>query len=258
MKISARFAEFGMTGALFWIMQLAYVTIVHDTEIVDSLQPFIDSLKGYKGLWDKAPSEIKNVGGNLLTAVGLIGIFVTGLFLYLLGSYFFILENRHFIKQLKRNSSWMDDMMKSCTGTVSEDYQQICNKSGVKFFFFDSVKKLHWRWQLSRQCKNVQSFLFSFIQVFCKNGSSEILSDNVHVWRISRAIGIIFFVLCLQILLLDFHGRGIVQFGSAAAFLFLAIYTTLRSYDRLCYTLFSMACATHHSRQKTDSPNSAQ
>lgn len=247
MNISARFAEFGMTGAFFWIAQITYVFITHDVDVVKVAPGWECVFMRYQEMGEAMPEVLKQVAEGLLTAFALIGIFVTGLILNLLGSYFFVFENVFFARHLDRNTRWMDVMMRGCAGAVSEDYQQIREEFGTKIIV--PAGQVWRRLLLSPQCKRVQSFLFSYIHVFGDNGTPEMLNDHVHLWRTARAIGITFWFLCVEILVLEYHGSIFVQMGLAVLFILLAIYTTLRSYNRMCHTLFTMACATN-SRQK--------
>jgi len=246
-NISARFTEFGMTGAFFWIAQLIYLALTHDDVILQAMphwQAFFDQ---YQELGESLPPALSETAGSLLTAFGLIGIFVTGLILNLLGSYFFAFENIFFARHLARNADWMSGMMRGCTGAVQEDYRLIRQQFGAGLFV--ALPQVWHRLRLSPACKRVQSFLFAFIHVFGDNGTPELLSDQVHLWRTARALGITFWFLSVEMLVLGHQDSTSVQLAWAALLFLLGIYTTLRSYNRMCHTLFTMACATFNRQQ---------
>lgn len=249
MNISARFAELGMTGAFFWIAQLFYLVMARDSETQQALQELFTQINEATAIM---PAIFEEVGGSLLTAIGLIGIFVTGLALNLLGSYFVVLENRIFARHLQRNQGWMDAMMEGCAGPTSEDYRRVRDEFDTALLSFNIRTSLQ-RMRLSDKCKHVQAFLFSFIHVFGDNGLPEALKDQVHLWRTARAIGATFFFLGFQIAYLEFIGPAKWQAILALGFFAAGSYFTLRAYQRMCYTLFTTSCATY-SRQRKSGP----
>ncbi len=245
MNINARFAEFGMTGAFFWIAQLFYLALARDSETQQALQGFFDQISAVTTVM---PRIFEDVGSSLLTAIGLIGIFVTGLALNLLGSYFVVLENRIFARHLQQNRDWMDAMMEGCAGPASEDYRQVRDEFDTSLLSFGIRTSLR-RMRLSNPCKHVQAFLFSFVHVFGNNGLPESLKDQVHLWRTARAIGATFFFLGFEIAYLEFVGPAKWQAVLALGFFAVGCYFTLRAYQRMCYTLFTTSCATYSRQQ---------
>lgn len=250
MNISSRFSEFGMTGAFFWIAQLIYIVIAHNAELLENAPTWLAHLDKYQPLTLALPQTLTDVSVSLLTAFGIIGIFVTGLILNLLGSYFFLFEDIYFNRHLDKNHSWLDNMIQSCTGIVNDDYSTLRKDFGTQIFA--SLPVSIKRAKLTGCCTRVQSFLFSYVHVFGNNGTPDMLSDHVHLWRTARAIGITFWVLSIEILvffLRDDHGSANTAVIAAAVLFLLGIYTTLRSYNRMCHTLFTLACATFGSQQ---------
>ncbi|HEB92313.1 MAG TPA: hypothetical protein ENI94_02380 [Gammaproteobacteria bacterium] len=248
MNISSRFSEFGMTGAFFWIAQIIYFALVHDMELQQLAPGWITSLNHYQTLTEALPQTFKDVAGSLLTAFGLIGIFVTGLILNLLGSYFFLFEDIYLNRHLEKNHDWLDKMVNACPGAVHDDYLRLHKEFGANIFV--SARQGLKRLRLTGCCTRMQSFLFSYIHVFGDNGSPEALSDHVHLWRTARAIGITFWVLSVEILVFGLHGSEWVAILVSIALFLIAIYTTLRSYNRMCHTLFTLACATYGRQRK--------
>lgn len=247
MSISSRFSEFGMTGAFFWIAQILYFALAHDTELLELAPGWIESLRPYQLLVDALPQSLASVAGSLLTAFGLIGIFVTGLILNLLGSYFFPVEDIAFSRHLQRNRGWLDQMIGGCPGAVNDDYARLREEFGTRIFV--SPQQFVRRMRLTSRCTRVQSFLFSYIHVFGDNGWPDMLSDHVHLWRTARAIGVTFWVLCFEILVFGLHASEWITATTGVSLFLLSIITTLRSYNRMCHTLFTLACATYGRQQ---------
>ena len=93
MNFGARFSEFGMTGAVFWICQILLFTIGTGEAAGEQ---FLDMLGVFIGTDNGQSPILKSAAGSLLTVFGLIGIFVTGLVLDMIGSIFFMQEMRIF------------------------------------------------------------------------------------------------------------------------------------------------------------------
>lgn len=250
MNISSRFSEFGMTGAFFWIAQLIYFAITHSTESLERIAAGIDAINPYIALISSLPDSFADIPGTLVTVIGLIGIFITGLILNLLGSYFFIFEDFLLNRHLRKNAGWLARMMGSCPGTVNDDYLWLRNEFSPRLYL--DPRQAYKLARLTSACTRIQSFLFSYIQVFGGKGIPEMLSDQVHLWRTARAIGITFWLLALETLgfyLFDNHGSVGAVMGWGAGLFLLGIYTTLRPYNRMCHTLFTLTCATYNRQQ---------
>ena len=239
MNVSPRFTEFGMTGAFFWISQIIFFSAAYDQTLADLIPQWVT-------VWDnnqaQLPKVLQDAFGSLLTVFGVIGIFVTGLILDLIGSYFALLEMTIFNRHLKGNQDWLNNLSRQCPESIQRDYQVL--RDAFETDFFVPPKKALERIGMARQYKHVQTFLFSYIHVF--SSMSEMLVDNMHLWRTSRAISTTLLILAVEVILLKSHGDlsawayvvlHLILFGLSALI-------TLRSYSRLCFTLFSLACAT--------------
>lgn len=245
MNISPRFTEFGMTGAFFWISQTLFFGLGYGQTLVDIIPQWVKVWNGYQAM---LPQVMQDTAGSLLTAFGIIGIFVTGLILDLLGSYFALLELTIFSRHLVRNRSWLDTLARQCPKNVKNDYEKL--RDGFSTNFFVSPKKAWQRILMARECKHMQTFLFSYIHVF--SSLSETLVDNMHLWRTARAISTTLLILAVEVIYLKYTGSILTDWTlvSLNMILFvLSAFITLRSYIRLCFSLFSLACATY---KKTD------
>jgi len=256
MNISTRFTEFAMTGAFFWISQFVLFGFVHEDELMTYLPQWMGVLYGYEVL---IPQALQGAMGAMLTAFGLIGIFVTGLVMDLLGVYFTPLERIIFNRHVSRNHDWLNGATAECSPSVHADYIQLKENFGTGFIV--PPKKTMLRLSLGRQCRRIQAFLFSYIHVFSDNAMPEMLIDNVHLWRTTRAISTTLLFLGFEILVLYFHvdanpessvaasamapGGGLATSVAIAYGLFLLSGAlTLSAYTRMCFSLFTLACAT--------------
>lgn len=237
MNISPRFTEFGMTGAFFLLSQLCVIIFVLDPALVAqaAVQNWARALDVYQ---DSLPGLLKDTTKSLFAVVGVISIFVTGLILDLIGSYFAFLEMILFNRHLRRNRGWLNDMAAHCQETVRKDYQRLRDEFGTDFLV--GPRQLWQRFQMNSAYKNIQAYLFAHIQVFAS--MSETLVDNMHLWRTSRAVSTTLLILSIEVFLFGEQShRAWLVF---AVLFFLSALITLRSYSRLCFSLFSMACVT--------------
>jgi len=269
MNFGARFSEFGMTGAVFWIAQILLFTVgtgqLQGAEILGWVGEFV-------GTNNDKSSVLQSAAGSLLTVFGLIGIFVTGLILDMIGSIFFLREMRIFGRHINRNHDWLSHMTNQCSSAVIEDYQdfqpefddkKLTSQQKLKRSFKISF---HYRRFLLRfHYRRLQTFLFSYIHIYSPNGSSEQLTDHIHVWRTSRAISTALFIVALEAVSLesifhkafeashlDWRSMLILHF----VLLGLSAMLTLKSYNRMCFSLFTLACATS-SHQSLSQPQPA-
>lgn len=244
MNISSRFTEFGMTGAFFWISQIVFFGLAYDQQLADLIPRWVSVWNSYQaGL----PKVLEDSAGSLLTVFGVIGIFITGLILDLMGSYFAFSELTIFNRHLKRNQNWLNDMTRQCPENIQQDYRAL--RDNFDTHFIASPKKMWQRIGLADECKHIETFLFSFIHVY--SSLSEMLVDTMHLWRTSRAISTTLLILAIEVIYLNIRGdlSDWTYIAAHLALFGLSAFITLRSYSRLCFTLFSLACATQSKSQ---------
>lgn len=271
MNFGARFSEFGMTGAVFWIFQILLFTV--GTGEIEG-QQLLSMLGDFIGSNENSSSVLQNAAGSLLTVFGLIGIFVTGLILDMMGSIFFMQEMRIFGKHISSNLDWLNNMTSKCSAVIVSDYQDF------KQEFDDSAvaaktkasrlfdPRFHYRrYALRFHYRRLQTYLLSYIHVYSANGASDQLMDHVHVWRTARAISMALFIVAIEVLLFEqlfpmaSHTSGTIELihnGSqqSAQIIHWALFgisamLTLKSYNRMCYSLFTLACATNSHQPST-------
>ena len=243
MNISPRFTEFGMTGAFFLLSQIGVLLVLDSSSQFASLfHKWAVVMNTYQ---NSLPEMLQKTTNSLFTVVGVIFIFITGLILDLIGSYFAFLEMILFSRHLHRNQVWLNEVSAQCQANVKDDYQTLRDDFGTGFVV--GPKKLWERIHMNRQYKNIQAFLFSYIHVFAS--MSEMLVDNMHLWRTSRAISTTLLIISVEVFLVTTGSHGVLLLVFVALFLLSAL-ITLRSYSRLCFSLFSLACVTQAKRLK--------
>ena len=243
MNISPRFTEFGMTGAFFLLSQLCVVFVLgSNTELTGFLDKWAQALNAYQG---RLPELLQKSIGSLVTVIGVISIFITGLILDLIGSYFAFLEMILFSRHLNRNQVWLNEVSAQCPANVKDDYQALRDQFGTSFIV--GPQRLWGRMHMNWQYKNIQAFLFSYIHVF--SSLSEMLVDAMHLWRTSRAISTTLLIISVEVFLFTTGSHGVLLLVFVVLFLLSAL-ITLRSYSRLCFNLFSLACVTQAKRAK--------
>lgn len=197
----------------------------------------------YYGYEVLLPEAIKGASVTMLSAFGLIGIFMTGLIMDIFSVYFTPFERIIFNRHIWRNQDWLDTATKECSPAVHHDYQELVKYFGPNRFanFSTSMKRL----SLGRECRRMQAFLFSYIHVFSANATSEILLDHLHHWRTSRSISTVLIILGIEATCPQFFSD---ESGWALWWVFalptLSFILTLSAYTRMCFSLFTLACAT--------------
>ncbi|MBN4079032.1 hypothetical protein JYT26_00165 [Beggiatoa alba] len=253
-----------MTGAVFWICQILFFTVGTGQLQGETLLNWVGEFMGANA--NHSP-VLQSAVGSLLTVFGLIGIFVTGLILDMIGSIFFMQEMRIFGRHIHRNQDWLDGMTRQCSSAVSEDYRDFQSefndtalpaKQKVLRLFRTSFH--YQRFKLRFHYRHLQTFLLAYIHVYSANGSSEQLMDHVHVWRTARAISTALFIVAIEVISFEslFHKETEAVHPDEISMLFihlvlfgLSAMLTLKSYNRMCFSLFTLACATNSHQPST-------
>jgi hypothetical protein len=116
-----------------------------------------------------------------------------------------------------------------------------------QFIRFKAIKPFH----------AVQSFMFSYITIFAGGAKIDALLDEMHLWRLGRAVsvtlffgGAVAYIGFLELLSRDSLGihHPVAPVIPLLLYLFLlafSVFVTRRSYLRMCGTVFSLAYVTH-------------
>jgi len=268
MQFIRRFADYGLTGGFFLICQLVV------------LWPF--------GYWSTIvaqhlPSQTDtSLVGPIITgfagALGVIAVFVVGLLLDLLASYFRPAEMREFARHLSRNSDWLINLVEAHKVYCATDYETIqrafrdasitrqgdllysvLDYNGLMFWnperrkrYVSAIKRSR-LWALGGPYQRLWSFFTSYIVVLSGSAQLTLLVDQYSLWRTARALATALLLIFVEIMLLlpflappaSHVGLYFLAWLVTMAATALSMYMTLGTYSRLCFTLFSLVYVTY-------------
>jgi len=198
----ARFAEYGITGGFFILLQLLVIEWMFPGGAGDALQ-FVAGLvtnvagKGLEPLYPAIQS--------LLVALALLSVFIAGLLLDLIGALLVIWEERVFRTHLLNNSSWIGLFIETELPEYKNDYDnfltwldQIVPRTSSLWRRPESYA--FWRLSMLRQSLRPLRFVratqrafrrleAAFIAKLVVAGvKTDFLSEQMSICRMSRAI----------------------------------------------------------------------
>lgn len=275
MKISARFAEYSLTGAFFWASQFLILMIQRGNGPGDISKDWAAAISQLAAV---VPVALQNATNALLTATGLIVIVSTGLLLDLFGSYFVMWELIVFRSYVHRNRDWLDELAVRYRRYLAKDYAAFANKftspwdkrEWLAAWYvltpftgrrrreaYRALRRIGERFAVIGPYSRLHSFMVSFIMVFSGAAKLDVLVDAVYLWRVSRSVTNAMLIFSLELYVTLFFklfsdtadgGPSFSGLLSAiclvAAILLLAWFMTRQAYSRMCATIFSLAYAT--------------
>ena len=238
MQLGSRFSNYALTGAFFCILHFLFLVVFNENITLEHWKTWVEMING-----NLLPSTYHDTAETLLTTFGIISIFFIGMVLDLIGSYFFLLERRIFILHLKHNSDWLDQLSGKVCGSVEKDYKYLRDETTTLMW---APKELYEVLCNHGVLNHLQAYFFSYIHVNNGESVSDLLYEHRNLWRVSRAIANTLILLSLEMVVLSIHvtvfdtkiNASIVLIGM----FIVAAFLTLRSYTRMCYSLFSMTC----------------
>ncbi|MBH5390453.1 hypothetical protein [Bradyrhizobium diversitatis] len=260
MQLDRRFADYGLTGGLFLVCQLG---------LLWALGYWFPVLKELEKLWlPPNNSLLAPITAGFAGALAVIAVFVVGLVLDLLASYFRNLEMHVFTTHLHYNRDWLNGLFEANKVYCGKDFepfqrmqQDLLSRSQQGLGDVLMILKL-WKLESRRtyvelakalfgrmpsQYQRLWSFLISYIAV--QSGSStqlSLMTDEYSLWRTARAIGLALFIFAAEVFLIPVYSNDasmLTFFFGALFFLFgmiFSMYITHATYSRLCFTLFSL------------------
>ncbi len=283
MRISDRFTDYGITGSFFLIGLLVLVAFWGQVGWIATLGMFITR---------NVPTILQPSAISLLVVLAIIGIFFFGVLLDLWGS-LGKQELFQFKQNMFRNKAWLREMTNAYSDyfpaetnqIISDSYNEVLIKEekdkrreGFKLSSLD-IKEMFLpilQPGLSRPYHRLRYFFFSFIFINSGALQLDILFDQTHLWRVSRALFTAVFILTYGNILLfliwvieavvsRITAQNLTSLPFSAALvtlfvtelvlcitLYIARYMARAAYGQLCSTLFSL---TYLSYRKNLSPN---
>lgn len=257
MKVSSRFGDYAVVGALLLGTQLAFLWIVFpETDLLPHLQA------RFVGFVDAVPSRLVPALNALLAAIGLVAIVILGLALDLCGSYFALNETRVFAKILIQNREWMDILVRNQSVDLANDIALLCDHfpQAVSPFSWEFLERAFRQEKLVkshtaafayatglayvRPYSHLRSFLLAHMFVNGAHVKLDLFLDEVHVWRIMRALATVALVIFFELMFLPRHTSTLLtllQILLASLIFGAAGYLCMRAFRRMTNTMFSLS-----------------
>lgn len=230
--LSTRFTEYGLTGTFFIITQILLFYNLQDSSLYGDVITYLGNFHNSIGLLSSENTS------SLLTALAFVSVFVIGLSLDLLGSVFLKKEMHCFALEMKKNVTWLSAFVEKNKNYMADDYTQILNTFGnTKVFtsLFSYIKTIS-------NVDRVRSFFISYVLVNLGNDKSQILIEQIHLWRTGRVVSVIIWVFSAEILLIEYFSSSFSYstFGVIVVSLIVSTYLARSAYQRMLTTLFSL------------------
>jgi len=230
--LSTRFTEYGLTGTFFIITQILLFYNLHDSTLYDQVVTYIGNFHNSIGLLSSENTS------SLLTALAFVSVFVIGLSLDLLGSIFLQREMQCLALEIKKNSSWLDNFVKQNSEYMAQNYTQVLQS-------VSQTKKLSQLFSHLKTMNNadrVRSFFISYVLVNLGKDKSQILIEQIHLWRTGRVVSVIIWVFSAEILFMEYLSSSFsyTTFGIIILSLLIATFLARSAYERMLTTLFSL------------------
>ena len=262
MQISSRFTEYGLTGGFFWICQFIFLWYI------GQIQSWWSNLSTVQ-----IPTGISQISSGavtgLVSALGIIAIFVAGLLLDLLAAYFKPLEMRVFYRHLVSNRDWLSRLIADHNGYCGTDYAKFERRYSGSSYFKDTLAGLNiflywnrerrqryhavwrrgWGWRLRRPYERLWNFLASYVIVASGSSQLSLMLDQYYLWRAGRAISIVLLIVFFEFQYLT-ELPPLVRVVFPLGITSLAMLITLGTYFRLCFTLFALVYVTQEQEVK--------
>lgn len=276
--LRSRAAEYGLTGGLLLLMQLAAWTLVFPGSAGLHLSKSVASFTVLINL--EEASAIRPMLLSLFAAIPVLCIFLAGYLLEVTGSVAIVWEAYVFSRHLKLNRKWLVRGLKRYETYIGESPESLLGrfdrafglfkkepKNGllaIVFFwkkstrkaFRDDNRRASDRLRLLSMHNRLQALLISSVVTSENAPRLDTLGEQLRFCRTSRAISVILFVVSVQIpityavkilspgsiAVLDssFERTMVVPFLVTPLLVALSIVFSMKAYSRFCTTLFAL------------------
>jgi hypothetical protein len=227
------------------------------------------------------PHDISPIVSTAISALAIIAVFVAGLLLDLLAVYFRRWEISVFQQHLVRNRDWLGRLIVDHKAYCETDYEEFERKFGgspvakdrrarfgISMLWNRERRQLYAAarkrrrgarkaWKGARPYERLWSFFASYVLVQSGSSQLSLMMDQYYLWRTARAVSVSLVILWFELSYPDLFMRllskepiyptffvSLVNAGVA----WLAIWITLQTYSRLCFTLFALVYVTQDKR----------
>jgi hypothetical protein len=275
-----RFAEYGITGGFFIVTQIVTLQFIFPDALAYLTASSGDLFANFSG---KVPEPLRPALQSLVVALALLSVFIAGLLLDLVGSYFVVHEAGVFREHLTRNRVWVSKLVETTLPDYAGDYARfliLARKYGLTLNLRKSTRALaFWRpavWREMRRAPGLPSLRkmqklfrrveFIFIaRVVASGTKTELLVEQLSVCRMARAIAAAIMAVSVEAWI-GFLVLGIRTGEPDIHFLWWLAPTVLGTlfgmliskgaYSRLCLILFSLLYASTQAHKSEDTDGS--
>jgi hypothetical protein len=222
MLISDKYSEYGVTGAFFWVTQLFVILVISEKPLeiwrawMMIIEPFFEVI----------PATLKVSIAGVLAALGIMAIFVAGLLLDLLGSYYIIPETFIFRHQIEKNRDWLSHFVEENSSFIKEDFDYFLTHpenfwkfEKYRFGIFPGTSPRSYLpfqkrvlppkdyqeyqnlYRFAESYNRLQSLLMSYISVNPVTPNMNAFYDQIQLWRTSKAISFALLIVAIEIFL---------------------------------------------------------
>ena len=187
-----------------------------------------------------------------------IVIFTTGVIVDLFASsYMRTWEAAFFRSFAHKNACWMKPLLAERLDYIQDDWDLVLEssmladfKSGFKAYVFWNKNARHQysqafsrSWRSRTAFTRVQSFLLAYVLLMSNSSQTEILSTQMSLWSIARALTGASVVIYLEAVVILFQSKTLIIFF--LLFLILGFGAAYSAQSRWCSTLFALVYVTN-------------
>ncbi len=253
--LSTRFSEYGLTGTFFIITQFIVFFNLQESGIYENILSSIESFNDSISFLNDTNTH------TLLTALGFVLVFVIGLSLDLLGSVFRIREMQCLASEIKKNKVWLEEFTNDNNSYMTKDYTKIIaifnedlyNTRTLKSFIH-KIKRSFASVTMMYEADRIRSFFISYILLNAGAEKSQLLTEQIHLWRTGRVISLIIWLFSIEMLfLVTPEGSNLSYWGLLVfAIAFFSTFLATSAYERMLTTLFSLLYILNKQNTSTD------
>lgn len=236
--LNNRFTEYGLTGTFFIVMQLVLFYNLEGSTLYGEIINYV------LGFQERVSFLSDKDTSTLLGVLAFAIVFVIGLSLDLVGSILRTTEMQCLALEVKKNIEWLEKFTQMNPHYISADYKQILSAFEKKplyktLFNFKEIKE---SFLMRKEADRMRSFFVSHILINEGTDKSQLLIEQIHLWRIGRVISLILWLFAFEVLFFVYLKGS--SFSISALLIFaVAMFSTLlatSSYQRMLTTLFSL------------------
>lgn len=257
MKISVRFAEYTISGGLFWICIVIFLTLSHigsgnndaangnaslilqGSTLEQAIQFWAEIIKIFLATLPENANYTPNIIANLLTGLGIIAVFCTGILLDIISPLFFTpFEIILFKRGIRYNRHWLKQAIEDHDNIYLYEYNSLLNESLLCWNKPNNFLKQRHHYVRFR------SFLFTNVYASFESEKLEDLKDRIHLWHMSRALGAAIFILALLLNITEILPKASSGISTDIFYIplcyLISVLMAIGSYSRMCDTLFTV------------------